>query len=195
MSKRDFSYKQFSRNVREWWDEVKANFNYTKASLNFVSKSKIKVWIPTIVLNHYLMALVTLEIIGHDEDDGRIFRFFILNSRYYHEPALFCESRSEFNFLCNYITVNTSGATKVHIKFPTAVITKVGPYNCWYLTEWELEWHMWVKEQFQTNKKIKKYYIERRKLISSVQENIFFLAKIHLCDTTNLMIYPLLSKA
>jgi hypothetical protein len=180
MSAQEFSKKRFSQSVRHWWKEIKPYFNYTKGNLKFVSKTNINVWMPTIILNHYMMALVTFTIIGHDQDHGRRFHFFILNSRYYHEPTLFCQSRSEFTFLCNYITVDsdTSCTPKTHVEFPTAVIAKVGPYNCWYLTEWELEWLLWVKEQYHPNGKIRKYYIERRKLIPSVQENRLFYSSL-----------------
>jgi len=177
MSAQEFTKERFSESVRHWWNEIKPYFKYTKASLKFVSKSKINVWMPTILLNHYMMELVQFKIIGHDEDVCRRFNFFILNSRHHHDPNLFCKSRSEFTFLCNSITIDNSGATKTHVNFPTAVITKVGPYNNWYLTEWELEWILWVKEQNLTTKKIRKYYIERRKLIPSVQKDrLYYLS-------------------
>jgi len=170
MSKQDYSRQQFSESVHEWWEEVNAYFNCTMANLKFCTTTKIKEWIPTITQNHHMMVLITLQIFGHDDDDSRVFRLFILNSRFHNKPAIFCGSKSEFTFLCNSITVDKCGAYKTQVNFPTAVITKTGPYSRWYLSEWELEWRLWITQQCHTNKKVRKYHIKRRKLIPSVEE-------------------------
>jgi len=170
MSKRDYSREKFVDSVLKWWEDVGAFCNCTMATLKFGKKNRIKDWMPTITQNHHIIISITFQIMGHHEGDNRTFQFFILDSRFHNEPALFCESKSEFTFECNSITVNNLGVCNTCVNFPTAVITKTGPYTWWYLSEWEREWVLWIKQQCQTNKKIRKYYVERRKLVPSVHE-------------------------
>jgi len=170
ISRRDFSRQRFGDQIKEWWNDVNWFIRCKMGNVSFGRRNRLRQWMPTITEKRHIIEIVIFEIVGNEDKDTRSFRFFILNSRFHASPHEFCESKSTFTFLSNSISVDNSGACWTRIGYPTTVINKSGPYTSWFLSEWELEWVLWQKEQDHSLEDVRKGYIERRKLIPSVRE-------------------------
>jgi hypothetical protein len=78
ISRRDFSRQRFRDQIKDWWNDVNWFICCKMGNVIFGRTDRLCQWIPSITENHYIMAMVIFEIVGHEDKDTRSFRFFIL---------------------------------------------------------------------------------------------------------------------
>ncbi len=171
LSKARYSRDEFCQQVSNWWEEVKHFFSRSRFEVH--SEPKLQSyghWCPKVTKKFFIVDVVDFKL--SLEWRQREFQFIILDARHHITPTLFCKSKFDFNFLCNWIRFIRDGTScQAHIEDLHAVITKSGSYTPFFVGEWKEQWRHWQLAKHSDDRVLQSDHRKQRmKMIPRVQE-------------------------
>ena len=166
-----YNRDQFCNQVSTWWEDVKPFFSRSRFELD--SSHKLRSygqWCPKLTKKFFIIDVVDFKL--SLEWRQRVFQFIILDARHHITPTLFCKSKFDFSFLCNWIRfVGDGTCCQAHVEDLHAVITKSGPYTPFFVREWEEQWRQWQLAKNSDDTVLRSDHRKQRmKMIPRVQE-------------------------